>query len=84
VGRSLFVSTAEPRYALVLFSNSPTIEKNKDQPTGLKWRYLNLHDSPFHFPVLLESRKDHYPDVPFSISLVCSPGPNRFIARRLD
>jgi hypothetical protein len=53
----------------LLVSNSPHIKKNSNQITGLRWRYLNLHEAPFHFPKAAESRKDHYPDVPFEITL---------------
>jgi len=53
----------------LLASNSPTIEKNRNQDTGLNWRYLNLHRAPFYFPVPMETRKDHYPQEPFAISL---------------
>jgi SAM-dependent methyltransferase len=53
----------------LLVSNTPSIKKNRNQITGLSWRHLNLHQPPFHFPKALESRRDHYPDVPFEISL---------------
>lgn len=55
--------------AWLLVSNSPYVDRNLDQITGLKWRYLNLHSAPFHFPPPLERRKDHYPEVPFEITL---------------
>jgi hypothetical protein len=53
----------------LLVSNSPHIKRNLDQTTGLRWRHLNLQQAPFHFPKAAESRKDHYPDVPFEITL---------------
>jgi SAM-dependent methyltransferase len=53
----------------LLVSNTPSIKKNRNQITGLSWRHLNLHQSPFYFPEALENRKDHYPDIPFEISL---------------
>jgi SAM-dependent methyltransferase len=53
----------------LLVSNSPHIKKNLNQITGLRWRYLNLQQAPFHFPKAVESRKDHYRDVPFEITL---------------
>lgn len=53
----------------LLVSNSPFVTKNKNQLTGLEWRHLNLQLEPFHFPPPEEAIKDHYPSVPFYISL---------------
>ncbi|NPC57392.1 class I SAM-dependent methyltransferase [Caenimonas soli] len=53
----------------LLVSNSPQISENKNQLTGLSWRYLNLHQPPFNFPAGLEARKDHYDDHGFQITL---------------
>jgi SAM-dependent methyltransferase len=53
----------------LLVSNSPHVERNSNKLTGLDWRHLNLRKAPFHFPAPLESRKDHYADVPFEITL---------------
>ena len=53
----------------LLVSNSPNIKKNRNQITGLSWRHLNLRHAPFYFPKASESRKDHYADVPFEITL---------------
>jgi hypothetical protein len=53
----------------LLVSNSPCIKKNLNQVSGLSWRLLNLHRAPFNFPTAVESRKDHYPDVPVEIAL---------------
>jgi Methyltransferase domain len=53
----------------LLVSNSPHIKRNLNQTTGLPWRHLNLQQAPFHFPKAVESWKDHYPDVPFEITL---------------
>jgi hypothetical protein len=53
----------------LLVSNTPSQERNWNKPTGIDWRHLNLHLPPFNFPPNVESRKDHYPDVPFEIAL---------------
>ena len=53
----------------LLVSNTPSQDKNQNQHTGIGWRHLNLHLPPFSFPPKTESRKDHYPDVPFEIAL---------------
>lgn len=53
----------------LLVSNSPNVAENKNKPTGLHWRYLNLERPPFNFPVPIESHKDHYDDVDFRITL---------------
>jgi SAM-dependent methyltransferase len=55
--------------AWLLVSNSPHVETNENKLTSLRWRYLNLRKAPFHFPPALESRKDHYADVQFEITL---------------
>ena len=53
----------------LLVSNTPSRDRNQNKPTGIDWRHLNLHLPPFSFPPKIESRKDHYPDVPFEIAL---------------
>jgi Methyltransferase domain len=53
----------------LLVSNTPGQNRNKNKATGIDWRHLNLHLPPFNFPAEIESRKDHYPDVPFEITL---------------
>jgi len=53
----------------LLTTDGPWAEKNSDQLTGLRWRPLNLTLPPFNFPAPAEARKDHYPDVPFNITL---------------
>jgi len=53
----------------LLVSNSPHMPQNVNKFTGLGWRYLNLQLAPFNFPPPLESRPDHYPNVPFEIAL---------------
>jgi hypothetical protein len=53
----------------LLVSNTPSQGKNQNKPTSIGWRHLNLHLPPFSFPPKIESRKDHYPDVPFEITL---------------
>ena len=53
----------------LLVSHTPGHDKNESKATGIGWRHLNLNLSPFGFPPKLESRKDHYPDVPFEIAL---------------
>lgn len=53
----------------LLVSNTPSQDRNQNKPTGIGWRHLNLHLPPFNFPPNIESRKDHYPDVPFEIAL---------------
>ena len=53
----------------LLVSNTPSRDRNQNKPTGIGWRHLNLHLPPFNFPPGTESRKDHYPDVPFEIAL---------------
>ncbi len=53
----------------LLVSNTPSQDKNVNKLTGLSWRHLNLRLPPFNFPPEIESRKDHYPDVPFEITL---------------
>jgi hypothetical protein len=53
----------------LLVSNTPSQERNQNKRTGIDWRHLNLRLPPFNFPPETESRKDHYPDVPFEITL---------------
>lgn len=53
----------------LLVSNTPSQDSNQNKLTGIDWRHLNLHLPPFNFPPAIESRKDHYPDVPFEIAL---------------
>jgi len=53
----------------LLVSNTPGQNRNQNKATGIDWRHLNLHLPPFNFPAEIESRKDHYPDVPFEITL---------------
>jgi hypothetical protein len=53
----------------LLVSNTPSHSRNQNKVTGIGWRHLNLHLPPFSFPPTTESRKDHYPDVPFEIAL---------------
>jgi hypothetical protein len=53
----------------LLISNSPRMSENRNQLTGLSWRYLNLHRPPFNFPAGLEARKDHYDTHDFQITL---------------
>ena len=53
----------------LLASNTPSQDRNQNKHTGLDWRHLNLRLPPFNFPPAIESRKDHYPDVPFEFTL---------------
>ena len=53
----------------LLVSNTPSQDRNQNKTTGIRWRHLNLHLPPFNFPPKIESRKDHYPNVPFEIAL---------------
>ena len=53
----------------LLVSNTPGQDRNQNKRTGIDWRHLNLCLPPFNFPPKTESRKDHYPDVPFEITL---------------
>ena len=53
----------------LLVSHTPSQAKNRNKRTGLRWRHLDLERPPFDFPPPRESRKDHYPDVPFQIAL---------------
>jgi SAM-dependent methyltransferase len=53
----------------LLVSHTPSQDRNQNKLTGIGWRHLNLHLPPFSFPPKIESRKDHYPDVPFEIAL---------------
>jgi hypothetical protein len=53
----------------LLVTDTPSQDKNQNQHTGIGWRHLNLQLPPFSFPPPTESRKDHYPDVPFEIAL---------------
>lgn len=53
----------------LLMSNSPQVQKNRNQLPGWNWRYLNLHLPPFNFPPGLEARKDHYAEHGFQITL---------------
>jgi hypothetical protein len=53
----------------LLVSNTPSQTRNQNKATGIDWRHLNLNLPPFSFPQKIESRKDHYPDVPFEITL---------------
>ena len=53
----------------LLVSNTPCQDRNQNKTTGIGWRHLNLNLPPFNFPPKMESRKDHYPDVPFEIAL---------------
>jgi hypothetical protein len=53
----------------LLVSNTPSQDRNQNKPTGIGWRHLNLHLPPFNFPPPIDSRKDHYPNVPFEIAL---------------
>ena len=53
----------------LLVSHTPSVNRNQNKLTDIGWRHLNLHLPPFSFPPKIESRKDHYPDVPFEIAL---------------
>jgi SAM-dependent methyltransferase len=53
----------------LLVSHTPSQAENRNKRTGLRWRHLNLERPPFNFPPPRESRKDHYPHVPFQIAL---------------
>ena len=53
----------------LLVSNTPSQDRNENKDTGIDWRHLNLSLPPFGFPPHIESRKDHYPEVPFEIAL---------------
>jgi len=53
----------------LLVSHTPSWAENQDKITGLNWRHLNLQVRPFNFPPPIESRKDHYPEIPFEIGL---------------
>ena len=53
----------------LLLNDYPEVRKNRDQPTGRRWRRLNFQIAPFHFPDPLETFSDGGDVDPSQLSL---------------